>query len=144
MGYRVTVSTPGLYRVYTVDTGGKGQKVGEYGRLHGNPILTPLAREICGEQQQEESSECYLLSSNEASEEGEVVTDNDSLCSTQGTHRSCATHLCIHGFFVPLFFFFADKFRIRLVPKPSCVEAVVGDMHIRATKTHTATVLTND
>ena len=48
----------------------------------GNPILTPLAREICGgqqEQQQEEPSEDYLLSSNEASEEGEVVTDNDSL-----------------------------------------------------------------
>ena len=32
-GYHVTVSTPGLHGVCTLDTGGKGQKVREYGRL---------------------------------------------------------------------------------------------------------------
>ena len=34
LGHHVTVSNPGLHRVFTLDTGGKGQKVGEYGRLH--------------------------------------------------------------------------------------------------------------
>ena len=51
-------------------------------RVTTDPILTPLAREICGGQQmqqQEEPSEDSLLSSKDASEEGEVVTDNDSL-----------------------------------------------------------------
>ena len=32
-GYHVTVSTPGLHGVCTLDTGGKRQKVREYGRL---------------------------------------------------------------------------------------------------------------
>jgi hypothetical protein len=33
-GYHLTVPDPGLHVVCTLDTGGKGQKVGEYGRLH--------------------------------------------------------------------------------------------------------------
>ena len=33
-GCHLTVSNPGLHVVCTLDTGGKGQKVGEYGRLH--------------------------------------------------------------------------------------------------------------
>ena len=32
--YHVTVPAPSLHRVCTVDTGGKRQKVREYGRLH--------------------------------------------------------------------------------------------------------------
>ena len=34
VGYDASVPTPGLHGGCALDTGGKGQKVGEYGRLH--------------------------------------------------------------------------------------------------------------
>jgi hypothetical protein len=38
VGYDAPVSTPGLRRGCALDTGGKGQKVRQYGRLHYIPV----------------------------------------------------------------------------------------------------------